>query len=74
MHLYANCLICIFMNINENIRNERKIIEKLRCLSVLFWFIYCLMYFPLFEGFLACLCFVMYYFVSILVLSWLLCF
>ena len=28
--LYENYLICIFMNINENFCNERKILEKLR--------------------------------------------
>ena len=28
--LYENYLICIFMNINENFRTERKILEKLR--------------------------------------------
>ena len=27
---YANYQICIFMNINENIRNKRKISKKLR--------------------------------------------
>ena len=28
---FTNCLIYIFVNINENIRNERKITEKLKC-------------------------------------------
>ena len=27
---YTNYLICIFMNINENIRNKRKLVEMLR--------------------------------------------
>ena len=27
---YTNYLICILMNINENIRNKRKLVEKLR--------------------------------------------
>ena len=36
---------------------------------VLLLYIYCLMYFPLFVGeFRVCLCFVMHYFVSIIVL------
>ena len=28
--LYENDPICIFMNINENLKNERKILEKIR--------------------------------------------
>ena len=31
---YANYLICIFMKNNENIRNERKIIVKLKCVPI----------------------------------------
>ena len=27
---FTNYLICIFMNINENIRNKRKMLEKLK--------------------------------------------
>ena len=30
LNRYMNYLICILMNINENIRNERKLVEKLR--------------------------------------------
>ena len=34
MVLYENYLICIFMNINENFSNEKKIFEKLRDVHV----------------------------------------
>ena len=30
LNRYTNYLICIFMNYNENIRNMRKLVEKLR--------------------------------------------